>query len=282
MKIKAIIFASNDDRKLDFTLKHFKYRNPHIPVLIYNNGSTDMKPIANKYGYEYKKVPNIWHKKTHCGIGSFDYKWFEYMFEFGLKDDEYTHVLFLETDIYTIKPITKIPEYDMSGPLFFSSEQENILYNYFDIKKYGYEFNQMYNRMAFPHTGCGGTIYSKEFFIKSQKNLPFVKKVYAEKIENCYMDLIMTYLAIISNCSFGNWKDSTNICGDYRLNKNKLYKLSKTNWGAALIHKVKYKNNIKLIFDILISVIGYKVIIYKIYFKLKFVIFNDFLDKNKN
>ena len=240
MKIKAIIFASNDDKKLDFTLKHFKYHNPEIPVLIYNNGNTNMEPIAVKYGCEYKKIPNIWHKKTHCGVGSFNYQWFEYMFEFGLKEDGYTHILFLETDIYTIKPITKIPKYDMAGPLGFGGPNENVLVDYFDIKKYNYKFNQMNNSRAFPHTGCGGTIYTKDFFKKSEKNLFLIKKVYEEKIENCYMDLIITYLAIISNCSVGSWYDSTNIWGEYILNnENKLYEIHKTNWDAALIHKVK-------------------------------------------
>lgn len=277
MKIKAIIFASNDDKKLDFTLKHFKHHNPQIPVLIYNNGSTDMEPLAKKYNYLYKKIPNIWHKKTHCGVGSFNYEWFEYMFEFGLMNDEYTHILFLETDIYTIKPITKIPKYDMAGPLGFSGLEENVLFKYFNLEKFGYKFNQMGGILSFPHTGCGGTIYTKEFFTKSQKNLPLIKKVYKDKIENCYMDLIITYLAIISDCSIGNWSDSTNIWGEYRIgNKNELYKLHRTNWKSALIHKIKYKNEYRLLFDILKSKIAYMILIYNIYFKLKII-----LNKNK-
>ncbi len=219
MKIKGIIFASNDDLKLDFTLKHFKKHNPEIPILIFDNGSTDLKLIAEKYGYQYRKIPNIWHKKTRCGIGSFDYHWFEYMFEFGLQEDDYTHILFLETDVYTQKPITLEPKYDMAGPLGFSNIKENELFHYFNLDKLGYSFNQMDGRLAFPHTGCGATIYKKELFKKCQNNLPLIKKVYEEKIEHCYMDLLMTYLAIISGCTVGRWEDSTNIWGEYGKNK---------------------------------------------------------------
>lgn len=270
MKIKAVIFASNDNIKLDFTLKHFTRNNPDIPVLLYNNGNTEMKEIADKYNCAYQKIDNIWHKQTSCGIGSFNYDWFKYVFDFALQEDDYTHILFLETDIYTRKKIKIEPKFDMAGPLGFANTRDNTLFNYFNLKELGYTFNQLGGRLSFPHTGCGGTIYTKEFFYKTKENLYLIKKVYEEKIESCYMDLIMTYLGIISGCSIGEWEEASNVWGHYRKkNKSEKYQIYRTNWNAAMIHKIKYENKFKLQLDIMKSKLGYKVFFFRVYTKLK-------------
>ncbi len=241
MKIKAIIFMSNDIGRLDFTLSTFKKHNPTIPVLVYDNGSISSKAVADKYGYSYKKIENIWHKKTHCGVGSFDYRWFELLFEYGLEEDEYTHILFLETDVYTRRPIRLEPIYDMSGPMNISSPLENIWFDYFDLKSLGYSYKYEKNTVALFHTGCGGTIYKKEFFKKCQNNLPLIKRAYEEKIEHFYMDLLISLLCVISNCSIGDWPETTNLKGNYIFDKKKdAFVYTKCNWSAAMIHNVKF------------------------------------------
>jgi hypothetical protein len=214
MKIKAIIFMSDDMARLDFTLKHFKRTNPHIPVLVYDNGKNDASSIAYKYGYEYKKIESIWHKQTHCGAGSFSFHWFELMFAYGLADDEYTHILFLETDVYALRTITREPQYEMAGPLMHANPVE--------LAQWGLS----------THTGCGGTIYAKSFFKKCEAQLPVIKKDYEDHIENCYMDLLMTRLGTISGCTIGPWEEADHIAS--------------VNFKVALMHNVKYESPLQM------------------------------------
>lgn len=248
-KIKAIIFMSNDHLKLDFTLRNFREHNSEAPVLVYNNGGVSSEGIAKKYNCEYKEIENIWHKSTHCGVGSFNYTWFELMFEYGLADDDFTHILFLETDVYTTKKITLKPLYDMSGPLSFCGSKENILVDYFNLRKKGFDFNFLDKTRAFPHTGCGGTLYSKNFFVQCHKNLPSIKRAYEEMLPYCFMDLLMSILCIVSNCSIGDYDDTSNLYGKYVYSdKDGDYKLRKCNWHKAMVHHIKYKNNKDLFF----------------------------------
>ncbi len=232
---------SNDLDRLDFTLKNFRKHNPNIPVLVYDNGTISSEDIAKKYDCEYKKIENIWHKKTHCGTGSFDYRWFEYMFDFGLAKDDYTHILFLETDVYTTGPITKEPKYDMAGPLSFCGPKENVFFEYFNFKELGFSFNLNNGSRYITHTGCGGTIYTKEFFEKSKANLPLIKKAYEEMIPYCFMDLLITILGIISGCTVGDSEETSNLYGKYVYDeKRKDYKLIPVNWKVPMVHHVKF------------------------------------------
>lgn len=234
---------SNDTERLDFTLRNFKKHNPNVPVLVYNNGGNFelAKKIAEKYRCEYKYIENIWHKKTHCGTGSFNFRWFELLFEYALQEDDYTHILFLETDVYTQKKIATEPLYDMAGPLSFCGPKENILFGYFKLEKYGYKFIFENNSRAFPHTGCGGTIYKKDFFVKSKENLHLIQKAYEEMIPYCFMDLLITILGMISGCSIGDWQDTSNLYGKYIYNTQKnIFYLKKCDWKAPMIHHIKY------------------------------------------
>lgn len=262
---------SNDNSRLDFTLKTFKKHNPEIPVLVYNNGgNSEAENVAKKYNCSYKFIPNIWHKQTRCGTGSFNYEWFKYLFEFGLEEDDYTHVLFLETDVYATGPIINEPEFDMSGPLHFCSEKENPLFEYFNLDKFGYKFNLQNNSRFLAHTGCGGTIYKKDFFKKSQKNLPIIQKAYNDVIEHCFMDLIITILGVISDCSIGDWNDVTNFQGKYIYDSDKKdYVTIRCNWNTPLIHNIKYTSELNLILKKIKSIVSTKIV----YLKSKLLFF---------
>ena len=242
MKCKAIIFCANDTIKLDFTLKNFKKHNPDIPVLVCNNGGpSEVEDIAKNYGCTYEFSESIWVKNTHCGAGSFGFEWFKRMFAFGLVDDDYTHILFLETDVYTQRPITVVPQYDMAGLLAFSGSKENTLFNYFKLGELGYKFQYLGNTRAFPHSGCGGTFYSKNFFKKAEKNLHLIEKAYIDVPQHCYMDLLITILGMISSCSFGEYPDIANLEGSYFYSERKKdYVHKKCDWNKTLIHHIKY------------------------------------------
>ncbi len=244
MKLKAIIFMCNDHERLDFTLKNFRKFHPNIPILVYNNGGKSAKNVASRYKCDYKDIENIWHKDTHCNTGSFDFKWFEYLFEYGLRDDNTTHTLFLETDILTIKPIEKEPLYDMSGPLGLSGVPDIFWYDYFDLKSIDHS-KYMDGAIAYPHTGCGGTIYRKEFFRKCLYNLPKIKQAYIDHPEGSFMDLLITILGIISGCTIGSWAEAKNIHGGFIENDGK-YIMEFCKWNSALIHGVKFKSNFQI------------------------------------
>lgn len=200
MNIQAILFMCNDFARAKFTIENFYKWNPDIPIRIINSGGESPEPYLKHIpSCEFIDAPNLWHKKTHCGVGSFDYRYYDYLFEYGL-NKKYSHTLFLETDILTNRKISIEPKYDISGPCNFCGNNEIVLYDYLKIsdKKY--------------HTGCGGTIFSSNYFqtIKNQ-NYQFFKDIFDKFPENYFMDLISTLAARVSDLSFGHWEEVSNI-----------------------------------------------------------------------
>lgn len=227
MKIKAFLQMKDDFERLDFTLFHFTKHNPDIPILVVNDGGSDPSFITEKY----QSVDLINEKKCcwvkNSGNGTFGYTWFERLFHYAFADD-CTHVLFLETDVYCKKKIEIVPSFDISGFMNSSGISVNkVCYAYFNLKDYGFEFNKFGGEISFLHTGCGGTIYSKEFFEKSLPNLHLIKNAYLQIPDYCFQDVLITILGIISGCSIGNWEELTQM------------HYPNYNTRAALVHNYK-------------------------------------------
>ena len=223
MKIQAILFMCNDFARAKFTLENFTKWNPQIPILVVNSGGDSPKPYLEHIpNTSFLDAPNLWHKKTDCGVGSFDYRYYDYLFEYGLNDD-YTHTLFLETDVLTNREITTEPKYDISGPNNRCGHNEHILYDYLNIND---------NRI---HTGCGGTMFSLDYFKTiSERDYSFFKDIFEKFPANYFMDLISTLAARKNNLSFGHWEEVSNI--PIHVVNNQLVNV---NMNATLVHNFK-------------------------------------------
>jgi hypothetical protein len=148
------------------------------------------------------------------------------LFDYGL-NKEYTHTLFLETDVLTTKKISIEPKYDMSGILNYCGNGETDLYNMFNLT-----FKQ--------HSGCGSTIYKNEFFEKSKNNLEIVNYIYMKKPQSFFQDLVITILGRISDCSYGHWEECSDVRGYWSPDTNNelSYKPS-SDYSTTFIHSVK-------------------------------------------
>lgn len=227
MKIQAIMMMKNDIKRMDFVLYNFFKYNPDIPVLIYNCGgispNNEVKKYKNARLIDYE---DIWHKKTHCGNGSFDPRWFDLMFEYGLNKN-YTHTLFLETDVLTTKKISIKPKYDMSGILNYCGSKDIELYKYLNLS-------------VAPHSSCGATIFKTSFFEKCLPNLEIINYLYMSRPQNFYADLIMTLLGRISGCSYGYWEEVSDLRGFQVIDKEGNYNLvPSSDYSTTFIHSLK-------------------------------------------
>lgn len=223
MKIQAILFMCNDFARAKFTLENFNKWNPEIPIRVINSGGNCPKPyLSHIKNIEFINAPNLWHKKTLCGVGSFGPQYYDYLFDFGL-NEKFSHTLFLETDVLTNRKITIEPNYDISGPNNPCGPNEHVLYDYLNIKD---------NRI---HTGCGGTIFSLNYFktIKN-KDYNFFQEIFDKFPQNYFMDLISTLAARKNKLSFGHWEEVSNI-PIHVINGN----FVKTNYSSTLIHNFK-------------------------------------------
>ena len=222
MKIKAIIscFSGHSGNKdlfrLEKTLEHFYEHNPDIPVTVINDGGESPVDIVRKFKNCYllnEKENSYIRDGGFCRDGTFGYLWFERLFDFGLKNDEYSHILFLETDVLTKSRVVCVPKYDIAGYGMVSWWVANEFYcDYFKMKKtkhikYFTPWDQEENDISFLHYGTGGTIFRKEFFEKAKRNLGIIKKLYEENKPQFLQDLAITSLAYISDCTMGEWED---------------------------------------------------------------------------
>lgn len=246
MKIKAFIQCRNDLERLDFVLHHFKKHHPDIHVFVANDNGKDPENIVKKYSncsfknYDYRTI-NYDEKANlpdHLKGSFLGYKAIERIFDYAFNDLDFTHLLFLETDVLTKKKIIVEPKFDVSGFFNLSANHVNeAAYELYNLEQLGVKkdsINTSWGNFSFMHTGCGGTIYTKKFFLNSYGNLPKIKFVDENYPFVGHIDLQMTILGMISDCSIGLWDDVTQRNTIGRFNKN-----------AALEHNVKLISKIE-------------------------------------
>jgi len=225
MNIQAILFMSNDFSRAKFTLENFNKHNPIIPIRIINSGGEDPEPYLRHIpNTEIVNAPNLWHKKTSCGKGSFGPGFIKYFFEYGYNSD-FSHTLLLETDVLTNRQITKEPKYDISGPTNPCGENEHILYDYLQIKG---------SRL---HTGCGATIFKYKYFDVIGNNKEYYdlyQELFDKFSANYFMDLILTLVGRKAGLTVGHWEEVSNI--PIHFIGNKLHIADQT---QTLIHNFK-------------------------------------------
>lgn len=190
----------NDFARAKFTLENFNKWNPDIPIRVINSGGDSPKLYLEHIpNTEFIDAPNLWHKQTLCGVGSFGPKFAKFLFDYGLNSN-FTHTLLLETDVLTNRKIAIEPKYDVSGPTNPCGHNEIILYKYLNISE------------NFLHTGCGGTIFSYNYFKTiSENNFQFFQDIFDKFPANYFMDLILTLAARVHGLSFGHWEEVSNI-----------------------------------------------------------------------
>jgi len=226
MKIQAILFMCNDFARAKFTLENFSKWNPEIPIKVVNSGGEPPKPHLDHIdNIEFIDAPNLWHKKTICGKGSFGPVFADYFFQYG-NNKKFTHTLLLETDVLTSRKITIKPEFDISGVTNFGGNE--LVYNFLNIKS---------NRL---HSGCGGTMFSINYFIKimTAENYRFFNILYNKFPQYYYMDFILTIIGRHSGCTLGNWVEVSET-KPFMAIKNDLIFKSKANLNATLLHDFK-------------------------------------------
>jgi len=224
MKIQAILFMCNDFTRAKFTLENFRKHNPEIPIRVVNAGGDSPKPsLSHISNVEFVDAPNLWHKYTKCGNGSFGPRFADYFFEFGL-NQEYTHTMLLETDILTNRTISIEPKYDISGPCNPCGDNEYVLYDYLNIPG---------PRI---HTGCGTTMFTNRYFntIQGQDQFQLFQLLFDKFPANYFMDMILTLIGRKAGLSFGHWEEVSNI--PIHVVDNKFVN---ADMNATLIHNFK-------------------------------------------
>jgi hypothetical protein len=240
MKYLAILFMCNDEKRAEFVIENFKKHNPEIHLIVYNGGNS-VQHFKNKYDIELIEGPNLWHKRTHCRVGSFNYAWFETLF-FLYKKHKPEYLIFLETDVLTTKKIELEPKYDISGVCVGCGVLERILLYYYwgdYLKGKGFfSMNNCENWEHKYHTGMGATALSKRFFEQTEKNLHLVKECYELIPFSCFADLMITLLARYSGCTMGDWEEASDTRGTVR-RRNNGWIYESRNDNCALIHNYK-------------------------------------------
>lgn len=235
MKYLAVLFMCNDEKRAKFVASNFKKHNPDIHLIIYNGGVTvDMLDYCD----EYVLGENLWHTKTRGAPGSFNYDWFEFLFNL-YKEYQPEHLIFLETDVLTTRKIEREPKYDVSGVCVGCGTLERIvMYYYWGDYQKNIDFKGTDNWAHKFHSGMGGTAFSRNFFQTCEKNLAIVRQCY-DIIPFCsYQDLVITLLARHSGCTIGDWEEVSDTRGTHRLVGDRWF-YEPRNDNCALIHNYK-------------------------------------------
>jgi hypothetical protein len=212
----------NDFERAFFTLNSFRRHHPNTPIRVINAGGKDPSKYLSSIGVEIIHADDLWHKKTLCGVGSFGPRYYDYLFEYGLNSN-YSHTLYLETDVLTNRKISITPKYELSGPNNPCGHNEFVLYEYLNIHD------------NFLHTGCGGTMFSYNYFKTiSENNFKFFQDIFDKFAPNYFMDLISTLAARVHGLSFGHWEEVSNI--PIHVIDNKFVNVD---MNATLIHNFK-------------------------------------------
>lgn len=222
MNIQTILVMCNDFERAFFTLHTFRRHHPNVPIRVINSGGKDPSSYLSSLNVEVVHSHNLWHKKTHCGVGSFHPDFAKVLFEYGM-NKKYDHTLFLETDVLTNRPITIEPKFHISGVTNPCGPKEMALYDHLNINS------------NFLHTGCGGTIFSSKYFFHIyENNFNFFTDMFDKYPENYFMDMILTLAARVSGLSFGYWEEVSNI-PIYHIG-NQSYN---ANYNQTLVHNFK-------------------------------------------
>ena len=255
MKIKAIISCySNHDNgrdliRLEKTLSHFYVHNPDIPVTVINDAGESPKDIVKRFpNYTVQEESeNSYIRDSLCAhAGTFGILWYRRIFEFALADDDYSHIVFLETDVFTRGRIIQVPKFDMAGYGMVSWDGANDLYcDHFNLPKtkhieYYDPWQNRNNEISFLHYGTGGTIFSKSFFQKCYKNLHIMEEFYKSHRGWFCNDLGITALGMTSNCTVGEWEDLTVNEESISWLENRKEILRAPNGKEALVHQHEF------------------------------------------
>jgi hypothetical protein len=222
MKIQAILFMKNDFMRARSTLKNFCKYNPEIPVRVINAGGQSPKPyLLDIPNLCFLDTEDLWQNMMRSP-GSFGPRFFDYFFDYGL-NIEFSHTLYLETDVLTNRKITISPKYDISGPNNPCSSQEFILYEYLGIDK------------NLKHTGCGGTIFSFNYFKTIKNGYYYLYQDLFDKYpENYVGDLVSTLVGRKAGLSVGSWEEVSNFPFQFINDKRTLVDMN-----ATLVHNIK-------------------------------------------
>jgi hypothetical protein len=225
MKIQALLFMCNDFDRAKFTLENFSKHNSEIDIVVINSGGDSPKLHLQHIAQivEFIDTEDLWHRKTWCGRGGFGLKYIDILFKYGL-NNKYTHTLYLETDVLTNNKIVIEPKYDLAGLFVGCGPKERFLWNYMNIQDYHY------------HTGCGGTIFSYNFFntiYNNSSKFNLFQELYDKFPEHYYIDLIITLIARVSDVTCGEWEEISDVRGN--IINGKLQK----NLSATLVHGYK-------------------------------------------
>ena len=195
MKLQAIVFGGGNVSRLSFAMEGFCRFHPDVPVLVVNTSDNNLLEITNRF----KNVStiysgNIWHKKTMCRKGSFDPRFFEIISRYG-RNNDYTHTIYLEDDVKTIKMITKEPNYDLAGIVGIVALDHKRMCRYLSIDGVPIQCGQ------------GGSIYSNKLLRSIGDNMGIIYDLFEKFPESFYGDVVSTLIALKLGFTVGLWEE---------------------------------------------------------------------------
>lgn len=211
MKIKCFLPCYTDYQRLEYVLENFTKHNKDIDIFLSIDGSANPFQAIQKFSIKKYKIHDnkVWYSYDHGDSSEMvmGYENVKRLFEYALNEEDYDYILYLETDVLCKASITKKPSYDLSGVLNLSNSKNNsMIYKIYELEKYNNLIKTNNNQMWY-HTGCGGTIFSKNYFLKSAPYLDKIKQVSEEYPFLAHCDMSFTVLSIISGCTYGAWEE---------------------------------------------------------------------------
>jgi hypothetical protein len=189
---------------------------PDIPVMLYEDGSNILKPLAEEFNCTYKKTTIEGLNFTHSGRPVSDLKsnlaWLNRIYEACttiLKDTDW--ILHYEDDVWCKRQIQYLPKFDLSGangPLY-TEELTNYLLNRFN-ETLSTRGHWSLKGTLQSYQGCGGTIFNREKFIIAYNKLNEIDWELIYKIDSrpCeWSDASLSFVMQHAGFSCGMWED---------------------------------------------------------------------------
>lgn len=232
---------------------------PDIPIALFEDGSSILEPVAEKFNCEYKKTSIIGENHKLSGRPVKDLQsnlaWLDRIYEAStttLKNVDW--VLHYEDDVWCTREVNQLPVFDLAGangPIY-TPELTDYLIKRFDtnLRERGHWSPK---GTLQSYQACGGTIFNREKYIQAYKRINEIKweEIYNLDTRPCeWSDASLSFIMQHAGFSCGRWED----WGQYNT-QNKGSAHDKTGWtipmseqeDKAFIHGYKHFYNYNIL-----------------------------------
>lgn len=215
-----------------FALNQFRKFYPDAPVALYEDNTRILKPVAKKFGCDYKVTDVNGRNDPTSGRPAYDLKtilaWINRVYEAcvtTLKDVDY--VMNFEDDVWFKSFFHTLPPYDLSG--IPGRGAHKGLYEHLKSRK----------QATF---GCGGSVFNREKFLIAYEKSKLIDWDLIDRLAtnndlsthqyprpSMWTDSALTLIFLNANMSVGHWKEV-----DSYINKNVAGANDRSTWPGSM------------------------------------------------